>query len=83
MKDVRRDSGVNLVRSLGVVNPVAEIFDSSREKFQIFRKNLRFPDKNSDDLFFFFCRQLKNCLFSQNIHIFTFYTYNRTFYILS
>jgi len=55
-------SGVNLVRSLGVVNPVAEIFDSSRKNFRFSGKNSDFPDK-------------KLCLFSLNIHIFTFLTY--------
>jgi len=36
------NSGVNLVRSLGVVNQVAEIFDWSRKKIPSFRKNFRF-----------------------------------------
>ena len=62
---VRACSGVNLVRSLGVVNLVAEIFDSSR-------KNFRFSGKNYDD--FFFVVNSQNCLFSLNIHIFTFCT---------
>jgi len=34
-------SGVNLIRGLGVVNPVAEIFDSIRKK-SIFVKTFRF-----------------------------------------
>src|SRR6218665_805187 len=42
------NSDVNLVGSLGVVNPVAEIFDSSRKNFRFSGKNLR--GKNSDNL---------------------------------
>jgi len=34
--------GVNLVRSLGVVNPVAEMFDSNRKNFRFSRK-IKFP----------------------------------------
>src|SRR6218665_3628453 len=42
------NSDVNLVGSLGVVNPVAEIFNSSRKNFRFSGKNLR--GKNSDNL---------------------------------
>ena len=73
---VQSCSGVNLVQSLGVVNPVAEIFSIPAEKIPIFRKYLQFSTQKFDHLFSFFSRQLKKLsLFSQNVHIFTFYTY--------
>src|SRR6218665_1090983 len=55
----------------GVVNPVAEIFDSSRKNVRFSRKMSDFPGKNSDELFLV---NSKNCVFSLNIHNFTFST---------
>jgi len=52
----------------GVVNPVAEIFDSYR-KISYFSENFPdFPGKNYDHLFLVV--NSKNCLFSLNINIF-------------
>jgi|SRR6218665_3722656 len=68
--DHRRQSGS---KSVGVLNPVAEIFDSSRKNSDFPKNSPIFQAKYFDDLFF--SSQLKKCLFSQNIHIFTFYAY--------
>ena len=47
-------------------------FRSQPKKIRFSGKISDFPAKNSDDLFLVV--NSKNCLFSQNIHIFTFYT---------
>jgi len=58
---VTRISGVDLVRSLGVVNPVAEIFDYSRKNVRFSGKISDFPGKNSDDAKIVFYPKVFTC----------------------
>src|SRR6218665_115126 len=50
------------------------------EKFPIFRKNFR-SSRQKLLTTFFFSRNSKNFLFSQNINIFTFYTFNFSLFL--
>jgi len=58
--NLNKINGVNLVRSLGIVNPVAEIFDSSQKKSDFPEIFPDFPGKN---LTTFFSLQLKKLSF--------------------
>jgi len=61
------DSGVNLVRNLGVVNPVAEIFDSSRCVLQYIREFFRLVLVPA--MIVKLC--LKHCRWREPIYLFT------------